>query len=205
LIETPQEVPEDGARPAHTSKMSRVVARAKTALTQQYSVLVYLIIGFIIAQSIVVFLHYRSAQLNHQVQEVQLARDLYKEFYTKENGYLRVANAIERCEKLSKGDGGKFSHLEINQYLGFFEDLGAVHAEWRVGRADNRPFFGAFIVEAYEYPEIQSYIARIRKNFEQPEAFEDFEKVAKAVEQDPRFVRLAAFAKTMCSEKPEGD
>jgi hypothetical protein len=66
-------------------------------------------------------------------------------------------------------------------------------------------FFGAFIVEAYEYPEIKSYIARIRKNFQQPEAFEDFETIAKAIESDQRFTRLADFAKTMCAEKSEGN
>lgn len=40
-------------------------------------------------------------------------------------------------------------------------------------------FFGAFIIEAYEYPEIKSYIERTRKNFHQPEAFSGFETVAK--------------------------
>jgi hypothetical protein len=59
-----------------------------------------------------------------QIQEVQLARDLYKEFYIQDREYLRVASAIEGCEKLYKGDGGKFSHLQINNYLGFFGDLG---------------------------------------------------------------------------------
>jgi Domain of unknown function (DUF4760) len=205
LSEAPQDSPKDGAQAPRPSNVPRVVALAKTALTQQYSVLVYLIISFIIAQAVAVALHYRSAQLNHQVQEVQLARDLYKEFYAKENGYLRVANAIEGCEKLYKGDGGKFSHLEINQYLGFFEDLGLFMQTGVLGEPIIGHFFGAFIVEAYEYPETKSYIARIRKNFEQPEAFEDFEKVAKSVERDPRFVRLAEFARTMCAGKPEGD
>jgi hypothetical protein len=206
LSEAPQEVPEDGARPGRGPAAARLLAIAKTALTQQYSVLVYLIISFIVAQSIVVFLHYRTARLNHQVQEVQLARDLYKEFYDKENGYLQVANGIEACEKLYKGDGGKFGHLQMNQYLGFFEDLGLFMHTGVLGEPIIGHFFGAFIVEAYEYPEVKSYIARIRKNFDQPDAFEDFDKVAKAIERDPRFVRLAQFAKTMCAEKrDEGD
>ena len=62
-------------------------------------------------------------------------------------------------------------------------------------------YFGAFIIEAYEYPEIKAYIERIRKNYQQPEAFEDFKRVAKAVEADPRFARLAEFAKTACAEQ----
>ena len=62
--------------------------------------------------------------VNHEIQEVQLARDLYREFYDKDKNYLQVANAIEGCQKLYKDDGGKFSHLQINEYLGFFADLG---------------------------------------------------------------------------------
>ena len=48
-------------------------------------------------------------------------------------------------------------------------------------------YFGAFIIEAYEYPEIKAYIERIRKNYQQPEAFEDFKRVAKAVESRSAF------------------
>ncbi|HSD92190.1 MAG TPA: hypothetical protein VLB11_04105, partial [Methyloceanibacter sp.] len=65
-------------------------------------------------------------------------------------------------------------------------------------------FFGAYIVEAYQYSEIKTYIERIRKNFQQPEAFAGFETVAQAVEQDPRFASLATFAKTMCPGQAEG-
>jgi hypothetical protein len=65
-------------------------------------------------------------------------------------------------------------------------------------------FFGAFIIEVYEYPEIRSYIERTRKNFHQPEAFAGFESVAKAIEEDPRFASLVIFAKTMCPAKPRG-
>lgn len=66
-------------------------------------------------------------------------------------------------------------------------------------------FFGAFIVEAYEYPEIKLYIERVRKNFHQPEAFADFESVAKTIERDKRFAPLVEFAKTMCTTQPEGN
>jgi hypothetical protein len=62
-------------------------------------------------------------------------------------------------------------------------------------------FFGAYIVEAYEYPEIKSYIERTRTNFQQPEAFAEFEKVAEAIESDPRFKPLVTLAKTMCANQ----
>ncbi len=86
--------------------------------------------------------------------------------------------------------------MEINEFLGFFSDLGLFRDRGLLSDELIGHFFGAFIVEAFEYPELKTYIARIRKNFEQPEAFEDFEKIAKAVESDPRFARLADFAKT---------
>jgi hypothetical protein len=52
-----------------------------------------------------------------------------------------VAHVIEGCEKLHQGDGGKFSHLEINEYLGFFEDLWLLMQSGVLGRANNRSFF----------------------------------------------------------------
>ena len=186
------------------SSFSRLATFSKAAMTQQYSVLVFLIISFVVAQIIVVSLHYRATEMRRSIQEVQLARDLYQEFYIQEKSYLQVANAIEGCEKLYKGDGGKFSHLQINEYLGFFADLGLFMERGALSPALIGHFFGAFIIEAYEYPEVKSYIARIRKNFEQPEAFEGFDRVAKAVESEPRFARLAEFAKTMCADQPEG-
>ncbi|MGH6735803.1 MAG: DUF4760 domain-containing protein [Methyloceanibacter sp.] len=174
-------------------------------LSREWVALIFGIVSFVIAQIVVVALHYKAAELTHQSEEIQLSRDLYREFYSGEKPYLKIANAVESCEKLYKGDGGKFSHLQINEYLGFFSDLGLFMERGALSGELIGHYFGAFIVEAYEYPEVQSYIARIRKNFEQPDAFEDFDKVAKAVEADPRFARLAEFAKTMCVEQQEGN
>jgi hypothetical protein len=165
----------------------------------------FLIVSFVVAQILVVAMHVQTTKMWAGISEVQLARDLYREFYDRENNYLKVANAIEGCQKLYKGDGGKFSHLELNEYLGFFSDLGLFRDRDLLSDELIGHFFGAFIVEAYEYPEVKSYIARIRKNFQQPEAFEDFEKIAKAVESDPRFARLAEFASTMCAKEQEGN
>ena len=50
-------------------------------------------------------------------------------------------------------------------------------------------FFGAFIIEAYEYPEIKSYIERTRTNIHQPEAFAEFEtwpKPSRLIRASPR-------------------
>ena len=192
---------ENSAQGSTTSRRSTFV---KSALGQQWSVLAFLIVSFIVAQAIILALHFHTTKMSHDVQEIQLARDLYREFYSNEKGYLRVANAIEACEKLYKGDGGKFSHLQINEYLGFFSDLGLFMQRGSINPELIGHFFGAFILEAYEYPEIKTYIERIRKNFQQPEAFAEFETVAQVMEKDPRFASLASFAKTMCPGPAEG-
>ncbi len=202
---TPPQRPMMDGRPPRGTSFSRLAAFSKTALSEPWVGAAFLIVSFLIAQIVVVVMHVQTTRMWAGISEVQLARDLYREFYADDKRYLKVANAIEGCETLYRGDGGKFSHLEINQYLGFFSDLGLFQERGLLSDELIGHFFGAFIVEAYEYPEVKSYIARIRKNFEQPEAFEDFEKVAKAVESDPRFARLTEFAKTMCAEKPEGN
>jgi len=180
-------------------------ARPQRSFTREWAALLFAVTSFVIAQIVVVTLHYRATRLHHETEEIQLARGLYREFYLEEKRYLQIANAIEACKKLYKGDGGSFSHLAINEYLGFFSDLGLFMKKGALSDEMIGHFFGAFIIEAYEYPEIKLYIERIRKNFQQPEAFEDFELVARAVESDPRFARLAKFAKTMCATQPEGN
>jgi len=172
--------------------------------TREWAALLFAVASFVIAQIVVVSLHYRSTRINHATEEIKLARELHRQFYLQEKSYLQIASAIESCQKLYKPDGGSFGHVAINEYLGFFSDLGLFMQRGALSLELIGHFFGAFIIEAYSYPEIQSYIERTRKNFHQPEAFVDFEKVAKAIERDPRFAPLVSFAKTMCPNQPEG-
>lgn len=202
---TPPNMPGNTGSSGGGTSFSRLASFSKSALSEPWVGAAFLIVSFVVAQILVVAMHVQTTRMWAGISEVQLARDLYREFYDRDKNYLKVANAIEGCQTLYKSDGGRFSHLEINEYLGFFSDLGLFRDRGLLSDELIGHFFGAFIVEAFEYPELKTYIARIRKNFEQPEAFEDFEKIAKAVESDPRFARLADFAKTMCDEKPEGN
>ena len=177
----------------------------KGSLTRQWGALLFAVVSFVIAQLIVVTLHYRATRLTHETEEIKLARELYREFYLQEKSYLQIAGTIESCGKLYKNDGGSFGHVAINDYLGFFSDLGLFMQRGALSEELIGHFFGAFIVEAYEYPEIKSYIERTRKNFHQPEAFAEFENVAVAIESDRRFAPLVTFAKTMCANQPEGN
>jgi hypothetical protein len=172
---------------------------------REWAALLFAVVSFIIAQLIVVTLHYRATRLTHETEEIKLARELYREFYLNEKSYLQIAGAIESCKKLYKNEGGSFGHVAINEYLGFFSDLGLFMQRGALSEELIGHFFGAYIVEAYEYPEIKSYIERTRKNFQQPEAFAEFEKVAEAIESDPRFKPLVTLAKTMCANQQEGN
>jgi hypothetical protein len=203
---------DDETRLKHHATASAEAAAAAAETTppkrrfgREWAALLFAVVSFIIAQLIVVTLHYRSTRLTHETEEIKLARDLYREFYLNEKSYLQIAGAIESCRKLYKNEGGSFGHVAINEYLGFFSDLGLFIQRGALSEELIGHFFGAYIVEAYEYPEIKSYIERTRTNFQQPEAFAEFEKVAEAIESDPRFKPLVTLAKTMCAnQQPEG-
>jgi hypothetical protein len=200
---------EEGPLDSATASAEAAAAAAeaptpKRSFSREWAALLFAVISFIIAQLIVVTLHYRATRLTHETEEIKLARELYREFYLQEKSYLQIAGAIESCQKLYKNDGGSFSHVAINEYLGFFSDLGLFMQRGALSEELIGHFFGAYIVEAYEYPEIKSYIERTRKNFQQPEAFAEFEKVAEEIERDPRFAPLVTLAKTMCANQQEG-
>jgi hypothetical protein len=201
-----EEGPLDHATASAEAAAAAAEARTpKGIFSREWAALLFAVISFIIAQLIVVTLHYRATRLTHETEEIKLARELYREFYLQEKSYLQIAGAIESCQKLYKNDGGSFSHVAINEYLGFFSDLGLFMRRGALSEELIGHFFGAYIVEAYEYPEIKLYIARTRKNFQQPEAFAEFEKVAEEIESDPRFAPLVTLAKTMCANQPEGN
>jgi hypothetical protein len=63
----------------------------------------------VIAQIIVMTLHYRLTRINQRTEEVKLVRELYRQFYLQEKSYLQIAGGIESCQKLYKTDGGSFS------------------------------------------------------------------------------------------------
>ena len=199
---TPPRMPAS-PRPTRGSSFARLAAFGKSTLSQPWLGAAFLIVSFLIAQIIVVVMHRQTTRMWSDISEVQLARDLYREFYAEDKDHLRIANAIEACKTLYKGNGGRFSHLQINRYLGFFSDLDLFMQRGLLSTELAGHFFGPFIIEAYEYPELKDYIRRTRENFGQPRAFQEFDRVAEAMEADPRFARLTVFAKTMCEETEE--
>jgi hypothetical protein len=126
---------------------------------------------------------------------VHLARDLAQEFYISEENkavYRPIRTAIESCEKIYRSDGGSFGHDDINTYVGFFDDLGFY---WKEGAIDLDIIdqeFGAYIIEAFEYPELREYIRKLEHNAKQNLAFVEFEKLAQELEKKPERQDLAA-------------
>lgn len=121
---TPPNMPGNTGNSGGGTSFSRLASFSKSALSEPWVGAAFLIVSFIVAQVLVVAMHVQTTRMWAGISEVQLARDLYREFYDRDKNYLKVANAIEGCQTLYKSDGGRFSHLEINEYLGFFSDLG---------------------------------------------------------------------------------
>ena len=97
---------------------------------------------------------------------IRLINELSSTFYNNkdEKAYIHLRTSIESCEKLYKSWGGKFSHDEINRYIGFFEDLGFYLENEILDIKLINHMFGAYIIEAYEYNEIRRYIEEFKKN-----------------------------------------
>lgn len=160
-----------------------------------------MIMGFVIAQGIVLMNSYLTTVETRRLEEIKLARDMYNEFYSETGVYRKIANSIEACEKLYKSWGGPYDHNEINKYLGFFSDLGYFHRRGVFGEDPIAHFFGPFIVEAHNYPEIRKYVDGIRKNFAQPEAFSDFYSLALVIERERRFRGIKNAHSLNCSKR----
>lgn len=100
-------------------------------------------------------------------------------------GHIRVS--IDKQEKLYRGYEGKYTFDQINKYLGFFETLGGFVENGTLDINDVSGNFGYVIMEAYEYPEVKRYIADIRKNSNESDAFDSFEQLAEKIEAQPKY------------------
>jgi hypothetical protein len=152
-------------------------------------------------------------KIGNKHHEVALYRELIKEFHNESKMYREIRMAIERCKPLyTTSSNGPFDNDQINSYLGFFEDIGFY---WKRGVLNLEIIdhgFGAYIVEAYEYGELKRYIQDMHEVAKQPKAFENFEKLAQAIERemekDPSLKHEISIAQRGCLKtshpKPQG-
>jgi hypothetical protein len=99
------------AEPAAASTAPTPPPERSRFLTREWLALLFAVISFVVAQIIVVSLHYRSTRINQGTEQVKLVREMYRQFYLDEKSNLQIAGAIESCQKLYKNEGGSFSHM----------------------------------------------------------------------------------------------
>ena len=133
------------------------------------------------------------------VQQILLAQELSGTFYENKL-FSEIRSAIDSCEILYISNGGTFSHDEINQYLGFYEDIGFFSNQKKFLDLDVvAHMFGAHLVEAHEYPELKIYIKGIRKNSSQPSAYKEFDELHEKIKELPEFSVLVDSLKDACT------
>lgn len=132
--------------------------------------------------------------------EINLSRDLVREFFRGNPEYKEFRTAIDNCEPLYKRWGGKFDHDQVNLYLDFFEDLGFYLRTGVLRLETIAHSFGSFTIEAFEYNEVQRYIAEMRKGMKQEEIFKDFEYLARRLESDPKRHEEVELARRSCQQ-----
>ena len=150
--------------------------------------------GFLIAQIVGLYTFARTLETTKSIEMIHLTRELAQEFYAGEEEkvvYRPVKTAIESCEAIYRSNGGKFNHDDINTYLGFFDDLGFYLDQGAVNLDVLDQEFGAYIIEAFEYPELRRYVSDLEKNAKQQDAFAMFVALATKLEGLPLRRELA--------------
>ena len=163
------------------------------------------VIGFLVAQSIAFYTFAKNVEITKKIEMVHLGRDLVDDFYGDNDGVFKdVRLAIESCRFLYKGfdkDKGLFGRDDLNRYLGFFDDLGFYNQIEVINLEFVNQFFGAYIIEAYEFPELQRYVKEVQENAKQRSAFADFQKLAQSLEQLPERRDLVEEARKGCTQR----
>ena len=115
-------------------------------------------IGFLLGQGVILYTFYETQKTTQKIETIRLMKDLSSDFFVKDGIYRDMRNSIESCDKLYTSWGGKYDHDQINRYLGFFEDVGFYQQNELLNVDIIGHLFGAYIIEAYEYPEIKKYM-----------------------------------------------
>lgn len=183
-----------------SAAMSAPITKKKAMPSNEVmAALVGAIVGALIAATAGFITSLYNVKQQRFSEQIFLMRNLSEGFYSNEL-YAQIRSAIDRCETLYLGNGGPYSHDEINRYLGFFEDIGfyAIKKNFididLIGHT-----FGAHLVEAHEYPELKKYITDLRSH--QPLAFTEYEAVFKRiVASQSAYAMLAKSMETACNE-----
>lgn len=140
-----------------------------------------------------------ALKITSKYEKIRLLRDLYLQF----NGdpdFKAIRKDIEGCKPLYRSRKGSFDRDQMNSFLNFFEGIGFLERQGDLDIEIVDNFFGAYLVEAFSHKHIQDYIAGIRKNASQPNAFLDFQGlVGKLMKQFPENKILHEDYKKKCT------
>lgn len=164
---------------------------------------VFALMGFFLGIAFDFYIFRETQRTTLKIEEFHLAHDMYNEFYSGKPLYKDIRTSIESCKPLYKSWGGPFTHDEINQYLGFFDDLGYFAKSGFLSADTIAHFFGAYMVEAAQYDELRRYVNLARKNSSQPEAFKDYYDLVGTIQSRTEMMQLTDTAHTMCQPQPE--
>lgn len=126
-----------------------------------------------------------------------ISRELVDKFESSDN-FLRIEESIIKRERLYKGAaldrGGKYTWQELNEYLGFFEEIATYKAMGGLDLHTIDVLFGAHVLEAYLDADIRDYVLELRTSGSQPRALIGFQHLAEEVILIPeRATQISAY------------
>jgi hypothetical protein len=90
-----------------------------------------------------------------------------------------VRKAIESNKPIFESKGGKCTEQDVEDYIGYFDMLYGFMEDGILGAEITDDNFGGYVEEAYINKEIREYIADLRREMNDEELYEGFEKWGK--------------------------
>lgn len=90
----------------------------------------------------------------------------------------KIAEAIESRKPVFRENGGEFTPMQVDDYLGIYETVDELYQSGLIKRNMVYNSFSYFVVKTYEHPEVQKYIQDLQKT--DPELFSGFQHLAQS-------------------------
>lgn len=121
----------------------------------------------------------RQMKDENKIASLQNVLTINSQLYSEKN--TGIIAAIGENQRIRNKNGGHYSDYELENFLGIFDSMDQVYIQGHLSINDLCEQFSYYVVSAYEYPEIKSYIREIRKNNENNffGGFDDLYKVVK--------------------------
>lgn len=107
---------------------------------------------------------------------------LNRDFYTNDK-LTNIRTALEENDKLLVENGGKFSDVEMDGYLGFFDTLARLLDKNILDYNLIDESYGYYIKETYDNKEIKDYIAWVDQKYGK-DVYQGFKKLGKKISKE---------------------